>query len=104
FNRPLTSEIYTLSLHDALPILDAELEFVGVGRAGKSFVESDELLGIKIEERLIERLHAVLAGASGDGVMNQARFVRVDDAIANEIGRAHVLTPVTFRSRMPSSA
>src|SRR5467141_46528 len=63
--------------------LDAQLEFVGVRRARQGFVERDELLRVEIEERLIERLHAVLAGAGGDGVMNQARFVRVDDAVSD---------------------
>src|SRR6267142_1393355 len=63
--------------------LDAQLEFVGVGCTRQCFVERDELLGVEIEERLIEGLHAVLAGAGGDGIVNQARFVRVDDAIAN---------------------
>src|SRR5712692_9292679 len=66
--------------------LDAQLEFVGVGGARKGFVEGDELLRVKIEEGLIERLHAVLAGAGGDGVVNQAGLVRVDDAIANVAG------------------
>src|SRR6266702_1943191 len=69
--------------------LDAQLEFIGVGGASQSFVKSDELLGVKIEERLIERLHTVLAGAGGDSVMNQARFVRVDDAIADVAGGDH---------------
>src|SRR6266581_9730635 len=69
--------------------LNAQLEFVGVGSASESFVESDELLRVKIEERLIERLHAVLAGAGGDGVVNQARLVRVDDAIADVAGGDH---------------
>src|SRR5215471_7933598 len=45
--------------------LDAQLEFVGVGSARQSFVDGDELLGVEIEERLIESLHAVLAGAGG---------------------------------------
>jgi len=49
----------------------------------------DELLRVEVEERLIERLHAVLAGAGGDGVMNQTRFVRVDDAIANVASGDH---------------
>src|SRR5699024_11370220 len=31
-------------------------------------------------------------------------FVTVLTVLFQEIGRAHVLTPVTFRSRMPSSA
>ena len=69
--------------------LDAELELVGVGGARESFVERDELLGVEIEERLIERLHAVLAGAGSDGVMNQARLVRVDDAITDIAGGDH---------------
>src|SRR5713226_5287345 len=69
--------------------LDAQLEFVGVGGASKGFVERDELLRIEIEERLVKRLHAVLAGAGGDGVVNQARLVRVDDAIANVAGGDH---------------
>src|SRR5207245_7242191 len=69
--------------------LNAQLEFVGVGGASKSFVERDELLGVEIEERLIERLHAVLAGTGGDGVVNQARFIRVDDAIADVAGGDH---------------
>src|SRR5207248_4119436 len=58
-------------------------------RARESFVKGDELLGVKVEERLIEGLHAVLAGAGGDGVVNQARLIRVDDAIANVAGGDH---------------
>src|SRR6267142_2615897 len=69
--------------------LDAQLEFVGVGGARESFVERNELFRVEIEERLVERLHAVLAGAGGDGVMNQARLVRVDNAIANVSGGDH---------------
>src|SRR5438105_14274852 len=71
--------------------LDAQLEFVGVRGAGQSFVDGDELLGVEIEERLIEGLHAVLAGAGGDGVVNQARFVRIDDAVTNVRGGDHDL-------------
>src|SRR6266849_133183 len=69
--------------------LDAQPEFVGVGRTGEGFVEGDELLGVKVEERLIEGLHAVLASAGGDGVVNQAGLVRVDDAIADVGGGDH---------------
>ena len=47
------------------------------------------LRGIEFEERLIEGLHAVLAGAGGDGVANHARFVGVDDAIADVAGGDH---------------
>jgi len=69
--------------------LNAELEFVGVGSARESFVQGDELTGVQIEERLIEGLHAVLAGAGGDGVVNESGFVGVDDAIANVGGGDH---------------
>src|SRR5216684_1367200 len=66
--------------------LNAQLEFVGVGGAREGFVEGDELLGVEVKERLIEGLHSVLAGAGGDGVVDQARFVRVDNAIADVTG------------------
>ena len=69
--------------------LDAQAEFVGVGSAQKGFIERDEILAVEIEERLIEGLHAVLRAASGNGVMNQARFVGVDDAIADIAGGDH---------------
>src|SRR5215469_6624301 len=69
--------------------LDAQLEFVGVRGACQSFIKGDELLGVKLEERLIKGLHAVLAGACGDGVMNQARLVGIDDAIADIRGGDH---------------
>jgi hypothetical protein len=69
--------------------LDAEAEVVRVGRAHESFFESDQVARIEIEERLVEGLHAVLAGAGGDGVANQARFVGIDDAIADVAGADH---------------
>jgi hypothetical protein len=71
--------------------LDAQAEFVWIGRARQGLLESDELFAVQIEERLIEGLHAVLAGAGGDGVVNEASFVRVDDAIANIGGGDHDL-------------
>src|SRR5260370_31993253 len=61
--------------------LNAQLEFVGIGGAREGFIQGDELLRVEIEQRLIERLHAVLAGAGGDGVVNQAHLVPVNDAI-----------------------
>src|SRR5713226_7276882 len=69
--------------------LNAQLEFVGIGGAREGFIQGDELLGVEIEERLIERLHAVLAGAGGDGVVDQSRLVRVDDAVADVPGGDH---------------
>src|SRR5581483_11917158 len=63
--------------------LNAQTEFVRIGRAHEGFLERDELLVVEIKERLIEGLHAVLRSAGGDGVVDEARFVRVDDAIAD---------------------
>src|SRR5439155_20290814 len=72
FTHTPTTEIYTLSLHDALPI------FLVVGVPG--VVDA----GVPDRER------------SGNHRRAQLR--------AAQIGRAHVLTPVTWPSRMPSSA
>src|SRR5579862_9981912 len=69
--------------------LDAQFEFVGVGGADQGFIEGDELLAVKVEERLIESLHAVLGAAGGDGVVNEASLVGVDDAIADVGGGDH---------------
>src|SRR3984957_10279390 len=69
--------------------LNAETEIVRVGCAQNRFFESDQVAGVQIEERLIESLHAVLAGASRDGVANHAGLVRIDDGIANVTGGDH---------------
>src|SRR5262249_42357458 len=69
--------------------LDTQLEFVGVGSARQSFVNGDELLGVEIEKRLIEGLHTVLAGASGDSIMNEASLVGIDNAIADVCSGNH---------------
>src|SRR5580700_421772 len=47
--------------------LNAEAEVVRIRSAHESFFESDEVARVEIEARLIECLHAVLAGAGGDG-------------------------------------
>src|SRR2546429_8702879 len=78
FNDTATTEIYTLSLHDALPISNrAELKPKD-GRIQQT--------GIRLHETASLVFH--LTGL-------RAKL---------EIGRAHVLTPVTATSRMPSSA
>src|SRR6185437_3798984 len=69
--------------------LDAKVEVVRIRGAHEGFLKSDEVAGIEIEERLIECLHAILAGAGGDGIANHARFVRVDDAIADVTSGNH---------------
>src|SRR6202167_825360 len=69
--------------------LDAQPEIVRIARAQNGFFEGDQVARVEIEERLIERLHAVLADAGGDGVADHARLVGIDDAIANVSGRDH---------------
>src|SRR5258708_31025119 len=48
FNDTATTEIYTLSLHDALPIFltsgkDSKLEAIGFDGAGRAFVNDEEM-------------------------------------------------------------
>jgi len=49
--------------------LNAKAEFVRVRGAEQGFFKRDELLGVQIEDGLIESLHAVLRGAGRDGVV-----------------------------------
>src|SRR5207237_9243676 len=81
FNDTSTTDIYTLSLHDALPICAADSTVV---------VKADGL-------------------AAGKGVIVAPSRPAAEQAVrelmnGGEIGRAHVRTPVTLESRMPSSA
>ena len=55
FSDTATTEIYTLSLHDALPILDyppEDVEYQIVKKHVKNPAESDILLGIKLANTL----------------------------------------------------
>src|SRR5258707_12621831 len=76
FNDTATTEIYTLSLHDALPIY-AQV----VTRRDPCRLDRGPRLG-----------------CCGGGIRG------ADQGAANKIGRAHVWTPVTPISRMPASA
>src|SRR3989442_10076929 len=78
FNDTATTEIYTLSLHDALPIWDKRRRWADDVPTG--------------------------AGASPREAGEGRRLSPASRGLAPEIGRAHVLTPVTSASRMPSSA
>src|SRR5580658_3871485 len=69
--------------------LDAQPEIVRIRCAQNGFLKRDQVARVEIEERLIESLHAILADAGGDGVANHARFIGIDDAIANVSGGDH---------------
>src|SRR5271170_7026040 len=69
--------------------LDAQTEIVRIAGAQNGFFERDQVARVKIEERLIESLHAVLTDAGGDGVADHARFVGIDDAVADVAGGDH---------------
>src|SRR5207248_9376028 len=94
------SAVYKLSLHDALPI-----------SAVRVVVEA-------ILVRIFSREHR-RAARPADGIRDEAAVEanaflrkpidvrRVDELprkLIDKIGRAHVCTPVTVRTRMPSSA
>src|SRR5699024_12883004 len=75
------SYLYSLSLHDALPIFGA-----CAGCGGGAGADGAGRLGCAAARLLRAQARGSVAGSP------------------SEIGRAHVWTPVTFRSRMPSSA
>src|SRR5207249_9800811 len=98
FTLPSPPDFYTLSLHDALPILlrvsaDAAHP-LGSGRM------SDQIKAASFDARLPSlSLHPPLPAWLARRLLDPGEEVALV-----QIGRAHVWTPVTFRSRMPSSA
>src|SRR5690606_42026933 len=93
------SHTYALSLHDALPIsVAADLDVEDPPRCPPA-----DLLE-RVRDRLLPRRAARLAAQQADHV-DQLRLAGHRDPVAvAEIGRAHVRTPVTGKSRMPASA
>src|SRR5712692_2523644 len=71
--------------------LDAELELVGVGSADERLLVGDQLAGEEVAKRLVKGLHAVLAGAGGAGVVDQARLIGIDYAVADIGSSDHYL-------------
>ena len=92
FNDTAATEIYTLSLHDALPILNIYVFNRSDG------INHQDLLGLtwKIERKGRERAHAM--PESGDTVSDLARIIGFDDK------DFHKWLKVVGPSRMPSSA
>src|SRR5262249_57413484 len=80
FNDPATTEIYTLSLHDALPISERTQSVAAQRNRGGSF---------HLRPARTARHHAHPRWSKGE---------------RPKIGRRHVWTPVTDQSRMPSFA
>src|SRR3989475_9020283 len=91
FNDTATTEIYTLSLHDALPILPGRRGRVAWDEYHQGFGKERSILGVLV---------GWLAGTPGGWALLQLVAV----GLAGEIGRAHAWTPVTVKRRMASSA
>ena len=106
FNDTATTEIYTLSLHDALPILLDARKIISINGAADEKVEADQAivaLTIKNEARTLdgalqenEKLQAqVKKGLLDGGItadkIKAANFSSTPDyGWLKEIGRAHV--------------
>src|SRR3712207_7632165 len=92
FNDTATTEIYTLSLHDALPIL---LRKVLVAFGDK----------VAFEDTLDQALDVLFGGNSGAAAGDNDVSTRggAGGGGEGEIRRAHPLTPLTPISRIPPS-
>src|SRR3712207_9329340 len=93
FNDTATTEIYTLSLHDALPICVRDPARVPAG----------SLPLVRLARPRVGGEPGSRDGVLGDDRQHARRELRRVPR-RPQIGRAHVLTPVTPISRMPSSA
>src|SRR5438876_10732432 len=94
FRRPLPADdtlghLIAAEIGRRRDALNLQLELVRVGRPAQRLVVGDDPLPEQTENRLIERLHAVLRRAGGDRAVNEMPFVLVDDAIADEGGGDH---------------
>src|SRR3989475_7256308 len=104
FNDTATTEIYTLSLHDALPILGRNkmlLELGGeplVRRAARRALEAGLSPVVMVLGHEAERLRVELAGLPCDCAINPdytgptsgSLHLGLERLPADEIGRAHV--------------
>src|SRR3712207_7968185 len=104
FNDTATTEIYTLSLHDALPIFTLVETLLGRGYAVNVYdeiVEPDRLIGANRSEEHTSELQSrqylvcrLLLEKKKHHVGLRRRH--------HQIGIAHVYNPVTPISRLPS--
>src|SRR5258708_19023243 len=87
-NDTAPTEIYPLPLHDALPI------------SRRAFIK-----GAGAAAAAVASLGAAVASAdAADAAREVANSDGVIERLGPEIGRAHVLTPVTRSTRMPPSS
>src|SRR5207253_11152665 len=91
--EPAPTSIFILSLHDALPICHRNGQRSRVGRDFHHF-----RIGVEVGGRDLEFVVAWI------GWYFEFEITAPDFDTYTEIGRAHVRTPVTWPSRMPSSA
>src|SRR5947208_12058912 len=104
FNDPATTELYTLSLHDALPILPREGFDIPRRRLGDE-ARLRWRCGWLVRRRPSARLHGSApltraAHLAGDDLIQRHCWSHVRPVVARfheeprrEIGRAHVCTP-----------
>src|SRR5438445_10784843 len=68
FNDPATTEIYTLSLHDALPIFESHSVsgdiWIGVRRGSRVYVDANTVSGATSSDRKSTRLNSSHANIS----------------------------------------
>src|SRR5258708_21775249 len=104
FNDTATTEIYTLSLHDALPISRNRTH----GRVGAGNLHRPACRGtLRCRTDAATLCLACAFRVTKVRVSQKAQARQIVAASVrqrSEIGRAHVLTPVTRSYRMPSSA
>ena len=98
FNDTATTEIYTLSLHDALPIWSIQVGYKC--KIGRKYPDKKH----RAEARRLVSKSVWIEGMGPESRTNTEDSHGWTLMTKGEIGRAHVWTPVTDQSRMPSSA
>src|SRR2546421_9687258 len=95
FNDTATTEIYTLSLHDALPI---SINWSTIRWRGPSDPNRSRSFSSPRTSSGTSSSRSTTCRGRG------SRWSFAHQVHTGEIGRAHLCTPVTIRSRMPASA
>src|SRR2546430_13914866 len=96
--RPRRSPLFPYTTLFGSPVVDARL----VGHVAAALGAVAAVVGGVARDRDIGR--AVDGRAQDGAVVARLEQVEADRAAGVEVGRAHVCTPVTVKSRLPSSA